>query len=155
MTEPPLLAPRYPSVGAGEGRASRATNDGSLPLEPYQLISQYTLEPLLAAEAERIAERGRSASATSSSASPRTPRGVTAHGPRTPTGERDVCARYLVGCDGGASTVRKQLGIELEGERRRSQLRQVLFRCPDLFEQHPDRQGPPDYHCRRRRRIRS
>ena len=29
------------------------------PLEPYQLISQYTLEPLLKAVAERIAERDR------------------------------------------------------------------------------------------------
>ena len=30
-----------------------------------------------------------------------------------------VYAKYLVGCDGGRSTVRQQLGIQLEGERSR------------------------------------
>ena len=33
---------------------SRATHDGTLPLEPYQLISQYTLEPLLKSVAETL-----------------------------------------------------------------------------------------------------
>ena len=31
-----------------------ACHDGSMPLEPYQLISQYTLEPLLKGECEAI-----------------------------------------------------------------------------------------------------
>ena len=31
-----------------------AHNDGTLPLEPYQLISQYTLEPLLKSVAESL-----------------------------------------------------------------------------------------------------
>ena len=45
-----------PAVSVGRGGAAQiaACNDGSLPLEPYQLISQYTLEPLLKAEAERL-----------------------------------------------------------------------------------------------------
>ena len=43
----------YPTVA--EGRAViKASNDGSMPLEPYQLISQYTLEPLLKSIAETI-----------------------------------------------------------------------------------------------------
>ena len=38
LNEPPLLHLSYPSVA--QARAdTRATNDGSLPLEPYQLIS--------------------------------------------------------------------------------------------------------------------
>ena len=38
-----------------EAKARRdATTDGSLPLEPYQIISQYTLEPLLKSVAETI-----------------------------------------------------------------------------------------------------
>lgn len=46
LTEPPLLHLSYPSVD--EARANtRASNDGTLPLEPYQLVSQYTLEPFL------------------------------------------------------------------------------------------------------------
>src|SRR5215472_4641452 len=46
LVEPPLIHHPYPSVDAARVEiASR--NDGTLPLEPYQLISQYTLEPLL------------------------------------------------------------------------------------------------------------
>src|SRR3989440_4944804 len=54
MNESPLLSQHYPSVD--EARAQiRACHDGTRPLEPYQLISQYTLEPLLKAEAETLA----------------------------------------------------------------------------------------------------
>src|SRR5438128_3117310 len=53
MNEPPLLSQHYPSVD--EARAAiRVCNDGTQPLEPYQLISQYTLEPLLKAECETL-----------------------------------------------------------------------------------------------------
>src|SRR5882672_609692 len=42
LIEPPLLHLHYPSVA--EARAEiKQSNDGSMPLEPYQLISQYTL----------------------------------------------------------------------------------------------------------------
>src|SRR5271156_6625287 len=53
LNEPPLLHLSYPSVEEAQARA-RATNDGTLPLEPYQLISQYTLEPLLKSVVETI-----------------------------------------------------------------------------------------------------
>src|SRR5580692_1753821 len=46
LDEPALLHLPYPSVAQAHAE-TRGTNDGSLPLEPYQLISQYTLEPLL------------------------------------------------------------------------------------------------------------
>jgi len=53
MNQPPLLRLGYPSVD--EARAQyRATNDGTGALEPYQLISQYTLEPLLKSIAESL-----------------------------------------------------------------------------------------------------
>src|SRR3954467_9804729 len=45
MNEPPLLRPPYPSVDRARA-AIRPCKDGPQPLEPYQLISQYTLEPL-------------------------------------------------------------------------------------------------------------
>src|SRR5260221_14269758 len=51
MNEPPLLHLPYPSVSAAR-RQIDACNDGSMPLEPYQLVSQYTLEPLLKSAAE-------------------------------------------------------------------------------------------------------
>ena len=53
LNESPLLRLPYPSVAQAQVDA-RATNDGTLPLEPYQLISQYTLEPLLKSVAETI-----------------------------------------------------------------------------------------------------
>src|SRR6266436_7297029 len=53
LREPPLLHLPYPSAAQARAQA-RATNDGTLPLEPYQLISQYTLEPLLKSVAETI-----------------------------------------------------------------------------------------------------
>jgi 2-polyprenyl-6-methoxyphenol hydroxylase-like FAD-dependent oxidoreductase len=51
IQNPPLVHHRYPSVAALKHRA-RQVNDGTMPLEPYQLISQYTLEPLLRTAAE-------------------------------------------------------------------------------------------------------
>src|SRR3989442_10378888 len=44
LAEPPLLHLPYPSVKRARAEI-RACSDGSMPLEPYQLISQYTLEP--------------------------------------------------------------------------------------------------------------
>ena len=53
MNKPALLRLAYPSVQQALAD-NRATNDGSAPLEAYQLISQYTLEPLLKEIAEKI-----------------------------------------------------------------------------------------------------
>src|ERR671919_1801325 len=53
MNEPPLLRLPYPSVAEAQAQIA-ACNDGSMPREPYQLISQYTLEPLLKSVAERF-----------------------------------------------------------------------------------------------------
>ncbi len=49
LTRPPLLHLKYPSVGQARHEIE-ASRDGTRPLEPYQLISQYTLEPLLKAQ---------------------------------------------------------------------------------------------------------
>ncbi|TMG93716.1 MAG: 2-polyprenyl-6-methoxyphenol hydroxylase, partial [Betaproteobacteria bacterium] len=53
LAEPPLLHLPYPSVKRARAEIS-ACSDGSMPLEPYQLISQYTLEPLLKSIAEGL-----------------------------------------------------------------------------------------------------
>jgi 2-polyprenyl-6-methoxyphenol hydroxylase-like FAD-dependent oxidoreductase len=55
---------------------------------------------------------------------------------------RTLKAAYLVGCDGGASRVRKQLGIRLEGEGDIARLRQGLFYCEQLYERLPIGNGP-------------
>ena len=46
LVDPPLAHLAYPSVAAAKADIA-ANNDGTRLLEPYQLISQYTLEPLL------------------------------------------------------------------------------------------------------------
>jgi 2-polyprenyl-6-methoxyphenol hydroxylase-like FAD-dependent oxidoreductase len=139
LKRPPLLRLRYPSTD--EARADcRATNDGSGPLEPYQLISQYTIEPLLKSVAESL------------------PTVTVRYGVRFESFEQDadsvsvtvsragrsetLRAKYLVGCDGGASPVRKQLGIQLRGEGNLMELRQALFRCDELFDRIPAGNGP-------------
>ena len=74
-------------------------------------------------------------------ASPGRRRRHRAHRSRTAT-TQEIRAAYLVGCDGGASTVRKELGIELAGEGNLLELRQALFRCDELFDRLPIGNGP-------------
>jgi 2-polyprenyl-6-methoxyphenol hydroxylase-like FAD-dependent oxidoreductase len=134
----PLVRHAYPSVNELK-RRYREIRDGSVPAEPYQLISQYTLEPLL----REIAEN--------------TP-GVTvtfgheliefdqdAHGVTTTVRALDgttstLRSDYLVGCDGGSSTVRRRLGIELRGESL-LEMRQALFFSEELFDKIPIGKG--------------
>ena len=139
MTEPPLLHTPYPSVEAAR-RAIAASTDGSMPLEPYQLISQYTLEPLLKSVAESLPTVNvRFGCEFVSFAQDAAGVSVTA---RTSEGKTETFrAAYLVGCDGGASAVRKQLGIALRGENL-TQLRQALYRCDELFDRIPIGNGP-------------
>jgi 2-polyprenyl-6-methoxyphenol hydroxylase-like FAD-dependent oxidoreductase len=140
LNEPPLLRLSYPSVAQAQAE-TRATNDGSLPLEPYQLISQYTLEPLLKSVAETIpAITVRFGCEFLSLRQDQ--HGVTARVRTSHEDTQELRASYLVGCDGGASPVRKQLGIELAGEGNTLALRQALYRCDELFDRLPIGNGP-------------
>src|ERR1700751_2243167 len=140
MTRAPLLHLKYASVDMAREQI-RKVNDGSMPLEPYQLISQYTLEPVLKRAAERIPtvdvrygtellefeENGPSVVATVRSSD---------------GSSGKITAAYLVGCDGGSSLVRKQLGIRLRGEANLARFRQGLYRCDDLYDRLPLGEGP-------------
>lgn len=140
MNEPPLLRLAYPSVSEARAQIA-ACNDGSMPLEPYQLVSQYTIEPLLKQEAEALpsvtvrygceflalSQDGDTAVATV----------------RSSEGAADrIRAQYIVGCDGGSSAVRKQLGIQLRGEGNLLRLYQALYHCPTLYDRIPIGNGP-------------
>lgn len=58
------------------------------------------------------------------------------------TGERSqVEADYLVGCDGGASSVRQALGIAMTGEPVLSYTTNVVFRCGGLEKLHTKKPG--------------
>ena len=140
MNEPPLLRLAYPSVDEARAQIA-ATNDGSVPLEPYQLISQYTLEPLLRAEAERLPAvtvrygcefLSLTQDAARATASVRDASGAVS----------ELHAQFIVGCDGGSSAVRKQLGIQLRGEGNLLRLCQALYCCPELFDRLPIGNGP-------------
>jgi len=140
MNEPPLLHLPYPSVEAARAQIA-ACEDGSMPREPYQLISQYTLEPLLKAEAEALptitVRYGCAFESLEQDAG-----GVdvivrTADGNAYP-----IRARFVVGSDGGGSAVRKQLGISLSGEGDLLRLYQALYFCPELFDRIPIGAGP-------------
>src|SRR5437870_2415721 len=140
LAEPPLLHLPYPSVKRARADI-RACSDGSMPLEPYQLISQYTLEPLLKSIAEglhsvTVRYGCRLESFTQDESS------VTALVKHANGTDGAIDASYMVGCDGGGSTVRKQLGIKLRGEYNILELRQALYRCDELFERIPIGSGP-------------
>lgn len=140
LNEPPLLRLKYPSVT--EARAEiAACQDGTMPLEPYQLISQYTLEPLLKTEAEQLPSVDVRYGCEFLSLS-QDRDGATAAVQETGRGTGEIRAQFIVGCDGGASTVRKGLGISLRGEGDLLRLYQALYYCPDLYDRLPIGAGP-------------
>jgi 2-polyprenyl-6-methoxyphenol hydroxylase-like FAD-dependent oxidoreductase len=139
LVEPPLWRLPFPSVVEAEKEIA-ASPDASMPLEPYQLISQYTLEPLLKSIAEElpsIAVRYGHAleSFTDHGGS------VTGHIKRLDGTTLDITADYLVACDGGGSGVRKQLDIRLAGDANLQQFRQALYRIDDFYDRIPIGKG--------------
>ena len=132
LAEDPYAMLSYPSILEARERSAACT-DGSAPREPYERISQYNLEALLADEARALPtvdvrfgseivglrQDGESVQAAVRSAD---------------GSERTVSAKYLVGCDGGGSFVRKALGIGNTGQPRAARYMLIFFRCPDLLK---------------------
>lgn len=140
MNVPPVLRLPYPSVADARAEIA-AANDGTKPLEPYQLISQYTLEPLLKAAAEEFPTVSLRYGCEFISLT-QDERSATARLRNSRGAEEEISAAYLVGCDGGSSAVRRQLGISLRGEGDLLRLRQALYHCEDLFDRIPIGNGP-------------
>jgi 2-polyprenyl-6-methoxyphenol hydroxylase-like FAD-dependent oxidoreductase len=138
MAEPALAHLVCPSVA--EAKAEIAAHNDGRPLEPYQLISQYTLEPLLRSFVEALPNVTVRFGCELTSFT-QDDDFVTAHARNSEGAHEIMRAAYLVGCDGGSSTVRKQLGIQLEGDGNIRKLRQALFHCPDLYERIPMGKG--------------
>ena len=140
LTKPALLEEKHPSIQTFQEKI-RECRDLSMPLEPYQLISQYTLEPLLKAEAEALQSVevlfGHEFMEFSQSDD-----GVSVRFKDSDGQSKTLTAAYLVGCDGGSSPIRKQLGIKLRGEGGILELQQALFYCEELFERLPHGNGP-------------
>jgi 2-polyprenyl-6-methoxyphenol hydroxylase-like FAD-dependent oxidoreductase len=132
LMRPPLFKMAHPTVAQAKAKRD-ATADGSLPLEPYQIVSQYTLEPLLKSVVERIpnvaVKFGHELLSFAQDSG-----GVTAQVRKTEGTIVSIRAKYIVGCDGGSSVVRKQLGFKMEGEPHLLEMRQALFHCPELYD---------------------
>ena len=157
MNEPPIATIRFPCVDEKRAQVAACT-DASLPLEPYQLVAQNDLEPLLREVAEQetpnttvryglelvgvdqdvagvtVTVRRTGGSDTPIPPSPAELHTGAAHRTEGSDDIETFRCRYLVGCDGGRSTVRGLLGVELEGVSAPSDLRQVIFKSKDLYE---------------------
>ena len=140
LNEPPLVHIPYPSVDKARAIID-ATNDGSGPLEPYQIISQYTLEPLLKSVAEALPGVNVRYS-TEFLSFTQSATGVSVNVKNSDGETETIVASYLVGCDGASSSVRKQLGIMLRGDFGMLELHQALYRCDELYERLPIGNGP-------------
>ena len=132
LSDPPIAVLRYPSVAERRRQITESPN-GAWLLEPYQLVSQNQLEPLLKevaeAEANVTVRYGCELVDFVQDAT-----GVTVT-TRSVDGEAAMLrCGYLAGCDGGTSTVRKKLGIGLQGRGSIRELVQVIFRSEDLYE---------------------
>lgn len=129
----PALA-RMPFASVAEKRKDiAAARDGSLPLEPYQLVSQNKLEPFL----KQVAEATPNVTVRYDCELVSFEQGDN-HvevAMQTSSGQTSSCrASFLVGCDGGASTVRKALGIQLQGKPAVRTTTQVVFGADDLYD---------------------
>jgi 2-polyprenyl-6-methoxyphenol hydroxylase-like FAD-dependent oxidoreductase len=139
LCDPPLVKLHYPTVAEHRENIA-ACADGSEPLEPYQLVSQNDLEPLLKEVAEstpNVTVRFGCELMDFSQDESGVDAAVRALDGKTEA----VRARYLVGCDGGVSTVRKKLGIALQGQGSIRSLRQISFYSEELYERIPIGKG--------------
>lgn len=133
LTEPAVAVLPFPSVAERREQIAACT-DGTLPLEPYQLVSQNAIEPLLREVAEKETPNTTVRYGLELVDLEQDDSGVTVRARALDdTQERFRCA-YLVGSDGGASTVRKNLGVRLEGRAALREIRQVILRSEDLYE---------------------
>jgi len=139
LCDPPLLQLHYATVAEHRAKIA-ATTDTSEPREPYQLVAQNDLEPVL----KRIAEATANVTVRFGCRLidfEQDDNGVTVTLEDLDETHEVVRASFLAGCDGGISTVRKKLGIKLEGQGSLRQLRQITFRSEELYDKIPIGKG--------------
>lgn len=133
MNEAPLARLEFPSVAERREQIA-ACMDGTLPLEPYQLVSQNHIEPLLKQVAENETPNTSVRYGLELVDFEQDDTGVTVTALHSDGAQQQFRCRYLVGTDGGTSTVRKTLGIKLQGRPALMEMRQVIFWSEDLYE---------------------
>lgn len=120
---------RFPYMSAeDEAWRRQVSNDGSLTLEAPLRVSQIVIEPVLKSEAD-INDHVQVCFGWKLESFNQDADGVTSLLRNTATGEaKSVRSRFLIGCDGGSSSVRAQLGVKLEGKVGVARLYMVHFR---------------------------
>ena len=132
LSDPAIAVLKYPSVAERRKQIAESPN-GEFLLEPYQLVSQNKLEPLLKEVAEgtpNVTVRYGCELVDFT----QDEEGVTVEFRNADGTAETVRAAYLAGCDGGTSTVRKKLGIKLEGKGRLRKVAQVCFWSDELYD---------------------
>eukprot|EP00439_Symbiodinium_sp_Y106_P088560 s1_g1096.t1 len=121
----------YPNVDQAR-EIIRFVNDGSQPLEPDMRVSQVVLEPVLKSFLDEDllvdVRFGWTFVSFEEDAD-----GVTVKLRNSATDEvEEIRSQYLVGCDGGNSAVRRQVGVDLNGTPDVMQMYMVHFRSQAL-----------------------
>ena len=140
----PAAAAHALSVGRRRSRREiAATHDGTLPLEPYQLISQYTLEPLLKSVAETLPSVTVRYGHELLVVQPGCANGVTAEVKDLTARPRRSPRAYLVGCDGGVERGAQAARHQALRQRRPAccSCARRCYRCDELFERIPIGKG--------------
>jgi 2-polyprenyl-6-methoxyphenol hydroxylase-like FAD-dependent oxidoreductase len=110
---------------------ARTLNDGAQTLEPSMRISQVILEPVLRDAIEQndliVMRNGWAFDSLTQDSGGVTARIINSVDQKVET----IRCAYLAGCDGGGSTVRKQVGIQLEGNASAGRVYMVHFKSPD------------------------
>jgi 2-polyprenyl-6-methoxyphenol hydroxylase-like FAD-dependent oxidoreductase len=106
-------------------------DDGWPTPEPMVRVSQLYLEPIMF---ERLLglDSAIVLNSTAFQSFEQDEDGVAVHA-RDASGEVTVKARYLIGCDGGRSTIRKAIGAQLVGDAELGRTRTTLVRAPKLL----------------------
>ena len=118
------------------GRSAPGFPDSDWPTpEPVVRVSQLYLNPLLHRHAKSF-ERITLLPETTFSRYADDGEGVTTTC-EDKQGERAIRSRYVIGCDGGASPVRKQMGVVLTGDAEIAKSRSSLVRCSAIGELFP------------------
>ncbi len=131
VTGPELSRIKLPSR-AGRLRGEQGDDTWWPTPEPPHRINQLFLEPILFTHA--VAQpRIRMLNRTQFEELNQDAQGVTAIARDLDTGERvSIRCRYLAGCDGGRSTVRRTIGAEMAGIPQYQRVQSTYFRAPKL-----------------------
>jgi 2-polyprenyl-6-methoxyphenol hydroxylase-like FAD-dependent oxidoreductase len=111
-----MILRRYSEDGKSFEDLNTQDNSPEEPSEPYRtilMIPQFSTEAILR---ERLNELGHSVQFASELTEFNDDGELVHCQVQTPLGRKSIQAKYLVGCDGGKSFVRKSLGISFEGD---------------------------------------